>query len=112
MSPALRLMLLAAALLSLQVVHAYSDDEEDEDEDEGYRNRPRSSVRAVTPRDRYEAKLDMLNARLERQRLMCKAQGSSGMSYCAKAVDQAEYEGRHAIEREYKEALAKEGKTP
>ncbi len=112
MSRTLRLLLLAAALLSLQAAHAYSEDDAEDDEDEGYRNRPRSAVRAVTPRDRYEARLDMLKARIEYQHRVCKAQRSGGMSYCEKAVDQAEREGRFNIDKEYKEALARESAAP
>ena len=106
MTQTLRLLLLAAALLTTLGVQAFEDDDED---DEDYAAKPRTTVRSDTPKDRYLAKLDMLNAKVEYRRNVCKYTRSSGAGdYCTKEVDQLEREGRLNIEKEFKAAMEKE----
>lgn len=99
-----RSLLLLCTLLTLQAAHAYEDDDDDEED------RPaRLRVEKVdSPKARYRARMDMLNARVEAQRNWCKATAHGGMDYCSKEVDQVEREGRYKIEQAYKDELAKE----
>jgi len=107
MSQRLRLLLICFLLSLVPVAHAFYDDyEDDEDYEE---DQPRKAVRADTPRDRYDAKLDMLNAQIERKRQICKLSRAQGKDYCLKEADQAEREGRYKLAKELEAALAKEG---
>ena len=102
-----RHLLLLGALLVVQGAHAYVDDEDDDDEDKPTHAR----VETIdTPKARYQARMDMLNARVEMQRKWCKATSHGAMDYCTKEVDQNEREQRYKIEQSYKDELAKEGK--
>ena len=102
----LRLVLLCCSLCVANLAHAFYDDYDD-DEDAG-EDAPKV-VRADSPRDRYNAKLDILNAQVERKRQFCKLSRAQGKDYCLKEADQAEREGRYKLARELEEALAKEG---
>lgn len=106
MPHSLRSFLLLGTLLIAQAAQAYLD-EDDEDEDD----RPgRTRIETVdTPKARYQARMDMLNARIEMRRKYCKATSRGSMDYCSKEVEQAEREGRYKIEQAYKDELAKEG---
>ena len=104
MPRSLRAVLLLGALLLVQGAQAYLD-EDDED-------RPsRTKIETVdSPKARYQARMDMLNARVDMQRKYCKATSRGGMDYCSKEVDQHEREQRYRIEQSYKDDLAKEAK--
>ena len=107
MPRSLRAVLLLGALLLVQGAQAYLDEDDEDDED-----RPsRTKIETVdSPKARYQARMDMLNARVDMQRKYCKATSRGGMDYCSKEVDQYEREQRYRIEQSYKDDLAKEAK--
>lgn len=107
MSHRLRLILICCLLTLVSTAHAFYDDyEDDEDYDE---DQPRKAVRVDTPRDRYDAKLDILNAQVERRRQICKLSRAQAADFCVKEADQYEREGRYKLKKELEEALAKAG---
>ena len=106
MPHSLRAVLLLGALLCAQGVQAYLDEDDEDDED----HPSRTKIEIVdTPKARYQARMDALNARIDYQRKVCKASSRGGMDYCSKQVDQSEREGRSNIEFMYKAELEKEG---
>ena len=107
MSQSLRLLLVCFALCLCHPAQAFYDDYDD-DEDAEEDGTP-LVIRADTPRDRYNAKLDMLNAQVERKRQFCKLSRARGKDYCLKEADQAEREGRYKLAKELEDALAKAG---
>ncbi len=111
MSTFARLLVLLCGLLVLPAVHAFADDYDDNDDEEDYKTKQTRVTRLETPRDRYNAKLEMLNAKVERRRQICKNQRSSGADYCMKEADQVEYEGRRELKDELEAALEKSATT-
>lgn len=103
------LLLVLACLIALPALAISPPDDDDDDDGSTFsqRNRRTTVVHATTPKDRYKAKLEMLNARVEYQREVCKRSSRSNMDFCMKTVDQAEYKGRNDLENEYKADLAK-----
>jgi len=108
MSQRLRLLFICLSLCLCHPAQAFYDDYEDDEDYEEEDGAPRV-IRADSPRDRYNAKLDMLNAQLERKRQFCKLSRAQGKDYCLKEADQAEREGRYKLARELEKELAKEG---
>lgn len=68
--------LLCAATLLAPTVHAFDDD------DDGDR-----VIYADSPKDRYEARLQMLENQADARRAQCRGNGIGGKSYCAQEID-------------------------
>lgn len=67
--------LLCATTLLAPTVHAFDDDEGDR------------VIYADSPKDRYEARLQMLENQADARRAQCRGSGIGGKSYCAQEVD-------------------------
>jgi|GEM_PF-1705317 len=111
MSTFARLLVLLCGLLVLPAVHAFADDYDDNDDEEDYKTKRTHVTRLETPRDRYNAKLEILNAKVERRRQICKLQHANSADFCMKEADQLEYEGRRALKDELEAALEKSATT-
>lgn len=68
-------LLFAAAVLA-PAVHAFEDD------DDGDR-----VIYADSPKDRYEARLQMLESQADARRAQCRGNGIGGKSFCTQEVD-------------------------
>ena len=102
MHKVLSLAILATVFLTLS--NAWAEDEEKDDAlQDG-----RPVVHTSSPQDVYEAKLSMLESRVEAKRNYCKATGAKGLDYCSKEADQMEREGESRLKAELKAALAKQ----
>jgi len=102
MHKVLSLAILATVFLTLS--NAWADDEEKDDAPQD----GRPVVHTSSPQDVYEAKLGMLESRVEAKRNYCKASGAKGLDYCSKEADQMEREGQSRLKAELKAALAKQ----
>ncbi|MSQ66759.1 MAG: hypothetical protein EXR83_00995 [Gammaproteobacteria bacterium] len=103
MRKVLSLTLSAAVFLTLSNAWAVDDEEDSVQPRDG-----RPVVHTSSPQDIYDAKVSMLEARVEAKRNYCKATGSKGLDYCSKEADQMEREGQYRLKAELKAALAKQ----
>jgi len=87
--------LLCAATLLAPTVHAFEDD------DDGDR-----VIYADSPKDRYEARLQLLESQAEARRAQCRGNGIGGRSFCAQEVDKDLRMKRRALKDSYEAELA------
>lgn len=89
------LLMLGAASLSAPAVLAFADDEEGD-----------RVIYADSPKDRYEARLDMLESQAEARRAQCRGNGIGGKSYCSQEVDKELRKKRRELKDQYEAELA------
>lgn len=104
-----RLLVLALGLLLIQQsALAANYDDEDDDDDEPVSHSVRRVEVPKTPLARYNARMETFKAQIEVKRDKCRLSSSMSLDFCTREVDQAELQGRHKIETQYKEELAQE----
>jgi hypothetical protein len=99
-------LMLGMLLLQQGAMAANYDDEDDEDEPCERRTVVRQTV-PKTPDARFQARMEALKEQMAARRADCKLRATISLDFCAKEIDHAEFEGRHRIEAQYKDDLAK-----
>lgn len=92
--------LLVAALLAAPGAFAFADDEDGD-----------RVIYANSPKDRYEARIEMLENQAEMRRSQCRrSSGMAGRSYCTQEIEKELREKKRAAKAKYEEELAAAGK--
>ena len=102
------IMALALSALLLQQSALAARYEDDDDDDEPTRAKVLQPAQPQTPATRYKARLELLKDQIQIRRDDCKVRSATALEFCGREIDQAELEGRHRLEVQYKEELAKE----
>lgn len=89
-----------ALLLAAPSAFAFADD------DEGDR-----VIYANSPKDRYEAKLEMLENQADARKAQCRGSGIGGRSYCTQEIDKELRDKKREAKAKYEAELAAPGKS-
>lgn len=89
------LLLLCAASLSAPAALAFADDEEGD-----------RVIYADSPKDRYEARLDMLESQAEARRAQCRGTGVGGKSFCTQEIEKELRAKRRELKDKYEAEIA------
>ena len=101
---------LSALLFQQSALAARYDD--DDDDEESTRPAVSQPAQPQTPATRYKARLALLKDQIQIRRDDCKVRSATALEFCGREIDQAELEGRHRLEVQYKEELAKAAGAP
>ena len=77
------------------------------DDDEPTRAKVMQPAQPQTPEARDKARLELLKDQIQIRRHDCKVRSATALEFCGREIDQAKLEGRHRLEVQYKEELAK-----
>jgi len=76
------------------------------DDDEGDR-----VIYADSPKDRYDAKIEMLDNQAEARKAQCRGSGIGGRSYCTQEIDKELREKKREAKAKYEAETAGAGKA-
>jgi len=93
-------VLVLGLLLAAPSAFAFADD------DEGDR-----VIYADSPKDRYEAKIEMLENQAEARKAQCRGSGIGGRSYCTQEIDKELREQKREAKAKYEAEIAGAGKS-
>ncbi len=93
------LILLLTTLPAVPAAFAFADD------DEGDR-----VIYADSPKDRYEAKLELLENQAEARRAQCRGSGIGGRNYCTQEIEKDLRTKKRDLKLQYEAELAKSKK--
>jgi len=99
--------LVLRGLLLQQSALAARYDDDDDDDDEPTRAKLMQPAQPQTPEARDKARLELLKDQIQIRRDDCKVRSATALEFCGREIDQAELEGRHRLEVQYKKELAK-----
>ncbi|MGE3773115.1 MAG: hypothetical protein AB7I32_09335 [Gammaproteobacteria bacterium] len=89
-----------ALLLAAPPAFAFADD------DEGDR-----VIYANSPKDRYEAKIEMLENQADARKAQCRGSGIGGRSYCTQEIDKELREKKREAKAKYEAEIAAPDKS-